>query len=208
MYLLTLTPHSLDAVRILVHRPFLLYPEPCGARMQTSRQICQARAEDITDRLVWLLDPARNRALVSWPFTVYAAVNSLLISWYDVSQPRATPAARETFAATVNVLRIMGRTWWAAVAKWRLGQALARAADEIRARGGEASRAAQGAAQTTFTPLTMSTPTPGHDALGRVEWASDDLFAGCSTDDFWGSLGLDFELDVADNIFGIAGDFS
>lgn len=156
----------------------------------------------------------------SWPFTVYAVVNSLLIFWYDISappsqDPTALSAARQHYTSVVQLLRSMGTTWWAASAKYRLAQALARAADEVHLNNTRRHtttlapvpsdsnnlRVAQG---HPLTPASATQDQPHYDA---GEWPDIDIFADCDMSDYWASIGLDFDLDVACNIFSIS-DFS
>ncbi|KAF4990306.1 hypothetical protein FDECE_14449 [Fusarium decemcellulare] len=162
---------------------------------------------------------ASDQLRFSWPFTVYAVVNCLLIFWYDISAPSSQdmtsqPEARQHYTSVVHLLRIMGTTWWAASAKYRLAQALAHAADELHLKNKrkameplESSRVpGDGVAvpQAEGHPLTPLSGTQNQFYFGTTEWPDGDIFADCSTDDYWASLGLNFDLDVAGNIFSIS----
>lgn len=212
--------NSLDAVRILVHRPFLLCPEPQSLGVYASRDACRVHALGIVSRLQNL--HLHGQLRYSWPFTVYAVVNSLLIFWYDISappsqDPAALSAARQHYTSVVQLLCSMGTTWWAAAAKYRLAQALARAADEVHLNN--ARRHATTPATSTAPsdsnslrvaqrhPLTPASATQDRSHYHVEEWPDIDIFADCDLDDYWASIGLDFDLDVACNIFSIS-DFS
>lgn len=171
----------------------------------------------IVSRLQNLLDHGQLR--YSWPFTVYAVVNSLLIFWYDIStppsqDPAALSAARQHYAVVVQLLRSMGTTWWAASAKYRLAQALARAADEVHLKKPRAVPAAVPGDTNSDGihvaqgghPLTPASATATQDQsyYGAGEWPDVDIFADCDMNDYWASLGLDFDVDVASNIFSIS----
>ncbi|KAJ3543111.1 hypothetical protein NM208_g3747 [Fusarium decemcellulare] len=207
----------LDAVRILVHRPFLLYLEPQSMGVYASRNACRAHALDILSRLNALL--ARDQLRFSWPFTVYAVVNCLLIFWYDISAPSSQDTtsqqeARQHYTSVVHLLRVMGTTWWAASAKYRLAQALAHAADELHLKNKrktmeplESTRVPgdqEVVSQAQGHPLTPLSGTQNQFYFGTTEWPDGDIFADCSADDYWASLGLNFDLDVAGNIFSIS----
>jgi hypothetical protein len=192
--------NSVDAVRILVHRPFILHQEPPGSDLYASRDACRSHSLDILHRLECLLD--RDLLRFSWPFTVYAAVNVLLIFWYDISSPPSTDPsalseARRSFTSVTALLRAMGTTWWAAAAKHKLAQALAHAAGALQDPRRETS------APRHAEPLT---PASGHNSLpddGVGDWLDHAAYDDCASADFWGSLGLNFDLDVAGNIFSI-----
>lgn len=207
--------NSLDAVRILVHRPFLLFPEPQSLGVYASRDACRVYALSILSRLQGLL--AHDQLRYSWPFTVYAVVNSLLIFWYDISapttrDPAALSASRNQYASVVQLLRNMGTTWWAASAKYRLAQALARAADEVQLKSTRRPAAIPAAVQGEGHglhvgqghPLVPESTTRDHSHYGAGEWPDVDMFADCDINDYWASIGLDFDLDVACNIFSIS----
>lgn len=207
--------NSLDAVRILVHRPFLLYPEPQSLGVYASRDACRVHALSILSRLQALLLHGQLR--YSWPFTVYAVVNSLLIFWYDISAPptqdsAALSTSRQHFASVIQLLRNMGITWWAASAKYRLAQALARAADEVQLKATRrhatipATVQSDGSSQHVAQrhPLTPASATQDHSQYVAGEWPDVDIFADCDINDYWASIGLDFDLDVACNIFSIS----
>ncbi|GKZ34725.1 transcriptional activator of fatty acid utilization [Aspergillus brasiliensis] len=224
----------LNAIRILIHRPFLLYCEPQGSGIQHSRNACRQHAEDILGDLKLLLEHDMLR--YSWPFTVYAVVNCLLIFWYDVSSPPLnTPyelqKAHRNYMDVANLLRVMGETWWAAAAKHKLSLALAQAANVLLSQG--RSRQLQPTRQvpvsvpvpsTTDNLMTTASPSnlvlsPRHGApsetfdlftnmLGITDWGpltgeGDGLSEYNSMVGFWSSLGLDFDMDVAPNIFSI-----
>lgn len=156
----------------------------------------------------------------SWPFTVYAVVNSLLIFWYDISAPRsqdptALSAARQHYTSVVQLLRSMGTTWWAASAKYRLAQALARAADEVHLNNTRRHTTTLAPVPSDSNnlrvahghPLTPASATQDQSHYDAGEWPDIDIFADCDMNDYWASIGLDFDLDVACNIFSIS-DFS
>lgn len=193
---------SVDAVRILVHRPFLLHQEPAGSGLYASRDACRSHSLDILARLEYL---QRGHLLrFSWPFTVYAVVNALLIFWYDISAPPSTDAsalseARQSFTSVTALLRAMGTTWWAASAKHKLAQALAHAAGALLQ---DPARPETGAPR----PAEPLTPASGHNVPAPVvadDWLDNIAFDDCASADFWESIGLDFDLDVAGNIFSI-----
>jgi hypothetical protein len=147
----------------------------------------------------------------SWPFTVYAIVNALLIFWYDVSSPAgisklAQQNARHNFTTIIELLKTMGSTWWAAAAKHKLSEALLRIADRILARrqdsstdlGQEPSNVQNGLTHSHSQNQSISDilPTPiTLNTFGDLD-AFDDAA-------FWDSIGLDFEADVASNVFSI-----
>lgn len=109
----------------------------------------------------------------------------------------------------------MGTTWWAAAAKHRLAQALARAADEVQLKATQrhaatvpatVQRNSNSLSVAQGHPLTpASTTTQDHlYHFGAGDWPDVDMFADCDLNDYWASIGLDFDLDVACNIFSIS----
>lgn len=109
----------------------------------------------------------------------------------------------------------MGTTWWAASAKCRLAQALARAADEVHLNNARRQTTALAAVPSDSNslrvaqghPLTPASATQDQSHYDAGEWPDVDIFADCDINDYWASIGLDFDLDVACNIFSIS-DFS
>lgn len=217
---------SLDAIRILVHRPFLLYSEPPGSGVHLSRDLCRDNAKNIIARLNLLLEPDMLR--YSWPFTVYAVVNCLLIFWYDVSSPATTDEntlqkARAAYLDVVNLLRVMGHTWWAAAAKHKLALALAQAVMVFNSQGrptGATGRAHQEPSSSVSSPISTATanrPSNAEYDANSVSFTSDAsalpinwdmtgqgyIFSGYNSMEYWSSLGLDFDVDVAANLFSI-----
>lgn len=109
----------------------------------------------------------------------------------------------------------MGTTWWAASAKYRLAQALALAADELHAKNRlDSTTTPSGSTYVTCNGGTMQqaqghplTPLSGTNSMlyfGSGDWPDGNIFADCNTGDYWTSLGLNFDLDVAGNIFSIS----
>ena len=216
---------SLDAVKILIHRPFILYSEPCHPHSHTSRDACRQIAGSILSRLNVLLK--YDLLQFSWPFTVYAVVNCLLIYWYDISSqppmaPAALQAARKDYSGVVNLLRVMGNTWWAAAAKHKLALALARVAGRIQSNKQQDSPdtwAAQRQAVNTTAESSVITDSDLNTEYGKssIQHSREDseqyggvngafeneLFFDSDNIDYWSSLGLDFDMDVAGNIFSI-----
>ena len=196
-------------------------------------------AVDIVSRLSTL--QSWDALRFSWPFTVYAVVNSLLIFWYDLSSPgradRSSQAkTRQNYATVVRLLGQMGSTWWAAAAKHKLAEALAKAASELQTRdprpisapnGGAGSRASPGATHVagdtatdgsnaaavpaSGTPRSFRQPEPPTPQSSNANnpldldppWYDDNLLFGGDGADFWASIGLDFDTDVAENVFSI-----
>ncbi|KAH6690668.1 fungal-specific transcription factor domain-containing protein [Plectosphaerella plurivora] len=195
-----------DAVRILVHRPFILHQEPAGSNlyMYASRDACRSHSLDILHRLEYLL--SKDLLRFSWPFTVYAVVNALLIFWYDISSPPSThpsalSEARQSFTSVTALLRAMGSTWWAAAAKHKLAQALAHAAGALPGQGQDQRQEPTVSRHTE--PLTPASGHAGQPDDGTGDWLDHSAFEDCASADFWGSIGLDFDVDVASNIFSI-----
>jgi hypothetical protein len=157
----------------------------------------------------------------SWPFTVYAVVNCLLIFWYDISSPVQRDKsrqikARQNYAAVVKLLKEMGVTWWAAAAKHKLAEALAKAASELSARESKSSPNSVTEVSDTLPekPQTSNQvyqyqhpPTPHSGGnLNDIDlevWSDDNLFSGTNNADYWASIGLDFDADVAGNVFSL-----
>lgn len=52
-------------------------------------------------------------------------------------------------------------------------------------------------------PLTPASATQDQSYYGAGEWPDVDIFADCDINDYWASIGLDFDLDVANNVFSI-----
>lgn len=166
----------------------------------------------------------------SWPFTVYAVVNCLLIFWYDVSSPMSTDqtttqTSRKEYLDVVNLLRVMGHTWWAAAAKHKLALALAQAAVAFHSQGREntsaktmnelpsSSNAAPVSGATNksifspdcgLNPVSLLPSANGlHMNVSVCDEQNIDIFSGYDGIEYWSSLGLDFDMDVAANIFSI-----
>lgn len=218
-------------MRILVHRPFITYAEPDRSGY-ASRNACRVHALDLVSRLNVL--KSRSLLRYSWPFTVYAAVNCLLIFWYDISSPATDcpsipTKSRADYAAVVNLLWEMGRTWWAAAAKHKLAEALVHAVDELHAResrllptahsqNGTAANRPQAHANGGLPistekvqmhgylpPLTpFSVPcSRGENNMELDQWPADMVTSENDGSDFWTSIGLNFDMDVAGNIFSL-----
>jgi hypothetical protein len=164
----------------------------------------------------------------SWPFTVYAVVNCLLIFWYDVSSPATAEqstlqTAHRAYLDVVNLLCVMGHTWWAAAAKHKLALALAQAAMVFHSQGRPTTmtkRAQQVPSSSNISPISIVTANPTssaeYDVHSRsflpsasgphMNWDTTDegdIFSGYNSIEYWSSLGLDFDMDVAANIFSI-----
>ncbi|KAF9888248.1 hypothetical protein FE257_008817 [Aspergillus nanangensis] len=222
------TMAHLNAIRILVHRPFLLYCEPPGSGVQFSRNECRYHAMNILTDLEVLLEHGLLR--YSWPFTVYAVVNCLLIFWYDLSSSSSIPhdtlqKSHRSYLSVVNLLRVLGDTWWAAAAKHKLALALAQAANVLLSQGRQTStiqvtHREPSSAVTNPTSRTTQNliPSPRCDAHSasldsennpfNMPWPATDVcdnfdLSGYNGTEFWSSLGLDFDIDVAANIFSI-----
>lgn len=156
----------------------------------------------------------------TWPFTVYAVVNALLITWYDFSAPpseRVFFEARDSFVSLIGVLRSMGQTWWAAAAKHKLAEALLKIGDRLRERRRTSLSATATESQELRPPLV--TPTSEARPVNNLgsHMSSTDEASGLETAanqsgndflrndaDFWDMLGLDFDNDLADGIFSIS----
>ena len=86
---------------------------------QSSREACRRAANDAVTLLSSLgeIDALR----YSWPFTVYTAVSALLISYQDFGAPdlEISRQAATRYDSIIELLRSLGRTWWAAAAKVR-----------------------------------------------------------------------------------------
>lgn len=189
-----------------MHRPFLLYVDVKEPRVYESRDTCRAYATEMVARLQEL--KAQNTLRFSWPFTVYAIVNCLLIFWYDISAPSTSDRtflsqSRQSYASVVELLRQLGRTWWAAAAKYHLATALAVAADELQARGRRNPRARtlQDDAAGRGTEDTLVQPEFAEEAM-LPAWPIDASLS-YGDNDFWASIGLDFDSDVAAGVFSI-----
>lgn len=204
---------SLDAVRILVHRPFLLYIDAASdPPLYTSRESCRAHAIQMVRRLQKL--KVHNLLHLSWPFTVYAIVNCLLVYWYDIS---ASPTkdevilsqGRREYAAVVELLRELSTTWWAAAAKYHLANALAIAADELQVRD---QRSLYASPPLLHVPRKELDSTAGQRDMRMPEattfpaWPPEAPSYWGENNDFWSSIGLDFDTDVADGVFSIFSD--
>lgn len=117
--------------------------------------------------------------------------------------------ARKMYTSVASLLRAMGTTWWAASAKHKLAQALAHAAGALQLRtedhvgmtpvGGQP----EAGSLQHFEPLTPASWPSGQPHNGADDWLNDMVFDECVSSNFWGSIGLDFNLDVAGNIFSI-----
>lgn len=208
---------SLNAVRILVHRPFLLSSNIVGVDFPlTSREACRVHAYQISATLDQLR--RHNKLCYSWPFTVYALVNCFLITWYDVSSPAtvdplALKRAKADYANVVTLLKDMGDTWWAAAAKYQLSIALAKVAgstnlctashiEHIQVTGETVSIQSEGA--NTINSIQLPTP----ESITGTEQAmsifgESELFHAEFDSGYWAAMGLNFNQDVASNIFSI-----
>ena len=141
---------------------------------------------------------------------MYALVNCLLIFWYDVSSPGGgDPQSRRAYTVVVDLLREMGSTWWAAAAKHRLAVALGVAADEIKAREGKS--AVRPTSEThgydgdtrNISPVGVDSHTIGEAEIDASIGDSLFLYRDDGNMDFWASIGLNFESEVASGIYGI-----
>jgi hypothetical protein len=111
----------------------------------------------------------------------------------------------------------MSDTWWAAAAKQKLALALMHAADVLRAKDRQALAVEEGTAPCTDVGRVMNADISGsegdatspalltilaNEPHGYLDNASlgNDFFFDSNSADYWSSLGLDLELDVADNI--------
>lgn len=205
--------------------------------------MCRIHAEEILSCLTTL--DGHGTLQFSWPFTVYAVVNCLLIFWYDITSPcwphaasskfnggrvsgtwSHTQQSRKNYMTVVGLLRKLGDTWWAAAAKHKLAEALLKAADELQTR----DRWLPGMPQTGTTGreevLSDAPPADGSQVVSRQvaalsarssgEAASGDTSFGSWPDDksdsfrpdthdqdFWSSLGLDFDTEVAGHVFSL-----
>ena len=110
--------------------------------------------------------------------------------------------ARQNYTCVVRLLTYVGDTWWAAAAKQKLAEALARAVDELQ------SRDARGVAERTEQPPPPLTPLSGDVSQNiNVSQQGDGIESDWNFEyqdqDFWASIGLDFDLDVAGNVFSL-----
>jgi hypothetical protein len=108
----------------------------------------------------------------------------------------------------------MGDTWWAAAAKHKLALALMHAADVLHAKDKQPAPAAEEGTAPGMDADLRSSRGYGvsHVLLSSMDEAHDNwndaligegLFSDSSSADYWSSLGLNFELDVAGNIISI-----
>ncbi|KFX98674.1 hypothetical protein O988_04258 [Pseudogymnoascus sp. VKM F-3808] len=211
---------NIDAVHILIQRPFLLHLEPSEDPLRPwfSRELSRDHAMGICVRLLEL----QNHGLLgyAWPFTIYATVSAMLIFWYDLAAPSGVLeahviTARKNFASIVELLQAMGDTWWAAAAKHKLGEALLRLLGGIGSYRGRISQVVE-----SHPPLELgsSWSTHPHSVLntnGQIALPSDPGLTGAANGSngnylpydenlaFWSSIGLDFENDVAAGVYGI-----
>lgn len=195
------------ATQILVLRPFILVIDP-RTNIYPSRDECRTKAAAIISSLSHM----RQQDLLrySWPFTVYALVNALLIIWYDVSSPLSAlqssgsqQKARQQLIAVSELLEAMGHTWWAAAAKHKLSEALLRIADTLAPRQ-EHLASSLNIAQVDWQDNVVGDLASSYGFSSSNDELSPNGFAS-SVDDtaFWESIGLHFENDVAGNIFSI-----
>jgi hypothetical protein len=195
----------LHAVRILVLRPFLLEFDP-ETNCYLSRDMCRTEATAIIGELRGM--KSQDLLRYSWPFTVYAVVNALLIEWYDVSSPVEAASnsvrvarARREYLEIIGLLKVMGQTWWAAAAKHKLSEALLRVADTLILRQGNI---ASGMVPTGGSFTDSATAYQSSELIfNNVYGDQNTLVSGIDDMAFWNSLGLDFETDVVGNIFSI-----
>ncbi|KAF2161430.1 hypothetical protein M409DRAFT_28161 [Zasmidium cellare ATCC 36951] len=212
----------INAVRILVHRPFLLHRETSmcqisgGLACYTSREHCRAWATETVGALQSL--QFTGHKCCTWPFTVYAIVNVLLIFWYDLSSPQTgseTAATRRSFEMIVHLLHDIGETWWAAAAKHKLAEALLHIADRLhekqKTKGvnieGEAMIYDRSAREqpnsqdiATMPSLPFTLPENLSSSGTIYEGGVDNLDEASQ---FWAALGLDFETDLAQGIYSV-----
>ncbi|KAK3628767.1 Transcriptional activator of fatty acid utilization [Elasticomyces elasticus] len=209
----------INAVRMLVHRPFLLHQETnlsasgLSLPLYKSRESCRIWASESIGLLQSLPPASSALTQVTWPFTVYAIVNSLLIVWYDFTAPQdATWAvqARESMKSIIELLKGMGGTWWAAAAKYKLAEALLRIGDRLHekkkantapdAQSDDHARDNETTQKRPFSPITEDTSNEMQQFFSNMDHPSD-VYA--ENDDFWATLGLDFESEVAQGIYGV-----
>ena len=184
-----------------------------------SRALCRSVASNLISFMILL----RNKRLInySWPFTVYSTVNALLLVWYDYSAPSPEVdlgESRRQLLTIIGLLRDMGSTWWAAAAKQKLAEALLRIGSRLREKTQSQGAGAPPPPQVqTYGNQPVETDhanvVDGNLALGTIDSAwqeylppmqeMDDALLG-EDPDFWASLGLDFESDLAQSIFSIS----
>jgi hypothetical protein len=145
-------------------------------------------------------------------------VNCFLVTWYDVSSPAtvdlsALKRARADYTNIVILLKEMGKTWWAAAAKHQLALALARVVGSINLDTVSDSEQLQyppepGSATSAEANAVglVQLPTPGSTVGAKQPipvFNENDLFSADFDADYWAAMGLDFDQDVAGNIFSI-----
>lgn len=201
MWSLFLQTH-LNAVRILIQRPFLTYLDP-----STTSYPFRVQARKYSDEIVHKLNVLRSQNLLrfSWPFTIYSIVSAMLIYWYDVNDSGLAEQkiiARSNFEMAIGFLGNLSGVWWAAAAKHMLGRALLRIADSLKV--AKSDRGIPCGRQAAAPNGVENADTGGdggmlEDALPDADlepWAMDN-------EDLWQYLGLDFDRDVAQGIFTI-----
>lgn len=198
-----LISYSLDSAHILILRPFLLVYDPA-----TSSYPNRAITHNVALSIITILKTLQSKALLhyAWPFSVYGLVSAMLILWYDLSSPASNYGdayehasyfdRRAQFKTVVELLYDLGSTWWAAAAKNKLGEALLQTADRVHMAevGGNGvwtqQQSLSGAGVGQYELETQ-------ERIGLGQWnVEQDM-------EFWTGLGLDFESDVAGNIFSI-----
>jgi hypothetical protein len=155
----------------------------------------------------------------SWPFTVYSLVNALLAVWYDYSAPLDGPMrgeAQSVLRRIVEFLRIMGWTWWAAAAKHKLSEALLHIGQKLHSRKRPPAETTQGAPSVALPRTTQASTPPSPEQLEKsvdepeimevnpMLKMGDDQSVWDADPEWWPSLGVDLESELADGIFSIS----
>lgn len=181
-----------------------------------SREACRIWAAEIVTSLQSL--HMQGLLHYTWPFTVYALVNSLLIIWYDFSASQdeiRRIEGRNSLGSVIDLLGRIGNTWWAAAAKHKLAQALLRIGDRIRQRSRPAVDAEHdqepddGVRCTVPQAEVRAQPAAG-PAFGLQPQQQDfplteNIFGSLDADgtDFWPLLGMDLDSELAGSIYSI-----
>ena len=107
----------------------------------------------------------------------------------------------------------MGNTWWAAAAKNKLAEALLRVGDRVREWtrasvdiGSRLEAGKQGIAQPYLSPAPATNESDLADqGQYGLEFPGDlgDFSALSDDPEFWNSLGIDFDTELAAGIFSI-----
>ncbi|KIX03488.1 uncharacterized protein Z518_07041 [Rhinocladiella mackenziei CBS 650.93] len=204
MWSLFLQTH-LNAVRILIQRPFLTYLDP-----STGTYPCRVQARRHSDEIIHNLNVLRSKNLLrfSWPFTIFSIVSAMLIYWYDVNDSgfsEQKTIARSNFELAVECLGDLSGEWWAAAAKHMLGKALLRIADSLQVAKNDRGR--QAGAPNGVENMDNVEEDGGQESEDMLPDAALEPWVmepwALDNEDLWQYLGLDFERDVAQGIFTI-----